>query len=246
MKIIMKKETSKNMNIEIHRGIYEKYVKRGMDFILSLIALIVLSPLLLFLTVCGTFIMGGNPFFLQKRPGKDEKIFKLIKYRTMTNKKDKEGKFLPDEKRLTSYGKILRKTSLDELPELFNILAGQLTICGPRPQLVRDLVFMNDKQRRRHKVCPGLTGLAQINGRNNITWEKKIEWDLKYIDNGITLRGDIYIIFKTIGKVLKRLDIVREGTASDMDFGDWLMITGKISQDYYYEKQEEAKKLLQV
>ena len=230
---------------------YAKFFKRLLDFILSVIALIVLSPILLILTVVGAIAMKGNPFFLQPRPGKKgkdgkEKIFKLIKFRTMSNAKDKGGKLLPDEQRLGKYGAWLRSTSLDELPELVNIAAGHLGICGPRPFLVRDCVFMTDEQRRRHDVRPGLTGLAQVNGRNNITWEQKIEYDLQYIDDGITFMGDVRIVLKTIGKVLKRSDTVREGTVSDMDFGDWLMMEGKVDKETYDEKQKEAQELLKV
>ena len=231
---------------------YEKYFKRALDFTLSLLALIVLSPLLVILTVIGAIAMGGNPFFTQARPGKidkktgKEKIFKLIKFRTMSNKKDENGNLLPDEARLNKYGKFLRSTSLDELPELINITVGDMSIVGPRPQLVRDMVFMTQEQRRRHYVRPGLTGLAQVNGRNNITWEKKIEYDLQYIDSGITFTGDLKIILQTAVKVLKRSDTVREGTASDMDYGDWLMLEGKVDQAMYDEKQEEARELLGV
>lgn len=221
-------------------SIYEKYIKRLLDFVLSLCALIVLSPVLIVLTVVGAIKMKGNPFFTQLRPGKDEKIFKLVKFCTMTNEKDAEGNLLPDEKRLTRYGKILRSTSLDELPELWNILKGDMSIVGPRPQLIKDMVFMNEEQRRRHSVRQGLTGLAQISGRNNITWEKKFEYDLKYIDDGITFFNDIRIIYKTIEKVVKRSDTVREGTVSDMDFGDWLLKEGKIDFVIYIEKQKEA------
>ena len=227
---------------------YAKFFKRLIDFILSVTALIVLSPVLLILTVVGAIAMKGNPFFLQPRPGKKgkngkEKIFKLIKFRTMSNAKDKYGNLLPDDQRLGKYGAWLRSTSLDELPELFNILVGDMSIVGPRPQLVRDMVFMTAEQRRRHSVRPGLTGLAQVNGRNNITWEQKIDYDLAYIDRGITLFGDIGVIFKTVGRVLSRSDTVREGTVSDMDFGDWLMMEGKIDQATYEEKQKEAREL---
>ena len=230
---------------------YAKFFKRLLDCILSVTALIVLSPILLILTVVGAIAMKGNPFFLQPRPGKKgkdgkEKIFKLIKFRTMSNAKDKDGNLLPDDQRLGKYGAWLRSTSLDELPELANIVVGHLGICGPRPFLVRDCVFMTEEQRRRHDVRPGLTGLAQVNGRNNITWEQKIEYDLQYIDSGITFFGDMKIIFQTVGKVLKRSDIVREGTVSDMDFGDWLMIEGKVDQETYDAKQAEAKELLRV
>ena len=225
---------------------YEKYFKRMLDFVLSLLALIVLSPVLLILAVLGAIKMKGNPFFNQLRPGKDEKIFKLIKFRTMTCEKDKDGKLLPDEQRLTRYGEILRSTSLDELPELINILKGDMSIVGPRPQLVRDMVFMTPEQRVRHSVRPGLTGLAQVSGRNNITWEEKFQYDLQYINGGITLRNDIKIVFMTVGKVFKREDTVREGTVSDLDFGDWLVKEGKIDQDTYDAKQSEAEELLRV
>lgn len=230
---------------------YAKCFKRVIDFSLSLIALIVLSPVLLILIIVGAIAMKGNPFFLQPRPGKKgkdgkEEIFKLIKLRTMSNAKDKEGNLLPDDQRLGKYGAWLRSTSLDELPELLNILNGTLSLCGPRPFLVRDVIFMSDEQRRRHDVRPGLTGLAQVNGRNNITWEQKIEYDLEYIDKGITFIGDVKIILQTVGKVLKRSDTVREGTVSDMDFGDWLLQEGKVDKDEYDEKQREAKELLKI
>lgn len=230
---------------------YAKFFKRVIDFILSITALIILSPVLLILTIIGAISMKGNPFFLQPRPGKKgkdgkEEIFKLIKLRTMSNAKDKEGNLLPDDQRLGKYGAWLRSTSLDELPELLNILNGTLSLCGPRPFLVRDVIFMSDEQRRRHDVRPGLTGLAQVNGRNNITWEQKIEYDLEYIDKGITFIGDVKIILQTVGKVLKRSDTVREGTVSDMDFGDWLLQEGKVDKDEYDEKQREAKELLKI
>lgn len=228
---------------------YAKFFKRIIDFILSVIALIVLSPILLILSVIGSITMKGNPFFLQPRPGKKdkngkEKIFKLIKFRTMSNAKDKDGNLLPDAQRLGIYGAWLRSTSLDELPELINIAVGHLGICGPRPFLVRDCVFMTAEQRRRHDIRPGLTGFAQVNGRNNITWEQKIEYDLKYIDSGVTFIGDMKIIFQTFGKVLKRSDTVREGTVSDMDFGDWLLMEGKVDKETYEAKQLEAKEML--
>lgn len=224
---------------------YAKLFKRPLDFILALIALIVLFPVLLILTVLGAIKMKGNPFFVQPRPGKNERIFKLIKFRTMTGEKDKNGKLLPDKKRLTRYGRFLRLTSLDELPELLNIIKGDMSIVGPRPQLVRDMVFMTEQQRMRHTVRPELTGLAQVNGRNNISWEEKFENDLQYIEN-ISLIGDIKLILKTVIKVFQRSDTVREGTVSDIDFGDWLLQNGAVEQNEYEEKQNEARELMKV
>ena len=230
---------------------YAKFWKRFFDFTLSLLALVVLSPVLLVLIIVGTIAMRGNPFFVQPRPGKKrkdgrEKIFYLIKLRSMSNKRGANGELLPDNQRLGRYGALLRSTSLDELPSLVNILRGDLAIVGPRPFLVRDCVFLTDEQRRRHDVRPGLTGLAQVNGRNNITWEQKFEYDLQYVDRGITFIGDLKIILQTVGKVLKRSDTVREGTVSDMDYGDWLMMEGKVDQVTYDEKQEEARELLKA
>lgn len=224
---------------------YAKYFKRVMDFTLSLFALLVLWPVLLILTILGAAKMKGNPFFTQARPGKDEKIFKLIKFRTMTCEKDKDGNLLPDEQRLTKYGKILRSTSLDELPELINILVGDMSIVGPRPQLVRDMVFMTAEERNRHSVRPGLTGLAQVNGRNNMTWEKKFEYDLKYIAK-ITFWGDIQIMLLTVVKVFKRDGITEEGMATAADLGDYLLHTGRVDQDEYEKKQKEAQDLVGV
>lgn len=225
---------------------YAKCFKRVLDFGLSLMALLVLSPVLLVLTVLGWIKMKANPFFTQARPGKGEKIFKLIKFRTMTCEADENGELLPDEQRLTRYGEILRSTSLDELPELINILKGDMSIVGPRPQLVRDMVFMTPEQRVRHSVRPGLTGLAQVSGRNNITWEEKFAYDLQYINSGITIWKDMKILFMTVGKVFRREDIVREGTVSDLDFGDYLLKKGEVTEEIYTERQKEAKDLLGV
>ncbi|MBP3579685.1 MAG: sugar transferase [Clostridia bacterium] len=224
---------------------YASFFKRGIDFMLSLLALTVLSPILVILIILGAVMMKGNPFFTQLRPGKDEKIFKLIKFRTMTCETDENGKLLPDEVRLVPYGKFLRSTSLDELPELINILIGDMAVVGPRPQLVRDMVFMSDEVRRRHTVRPGLTGLAQCSGRNNMSWEKKFEYDLEYIEK-ITFLGDMKIIFRTAFKVLKRDGITEDGMATAMDLGDYLLSKGEVEQAFYDEKQSEAKELMEV
>lgn len=197
------------------QGIYEKYIKRFIDIICSLAALIVLSPVLLILTIVGAIKMKGNPFFTQLRPGKNEKIFKLVKFRTMTCEKDKDGNLLPDEKRLTKYGKFLRSTSLDELPELWNILKGDMSIVGPRPLLVEYLPLYNETQKHRHDVRPGLTGLAQVRGRNTISWGEKFQLDIAYIEN-ISFFEDIKIIFETVGKVVKR-DGISSETSETME-----------------------------
>ena len=183
--------------------IYKKYVKRVFDFILSLLALIVLSPLLLLLTIAGSFAMKGNPFFLQMRPGKDEKIFRLIKFRSMDNRKDRNGDMLPDYVRLNKYGRFLRATSMDELPELINILKGDMSIVGPRPLAVSYLPYYNETERKRHMVLPGLTGLAQINGRNAVSWEERFEYDVYYV-NHCSLLLDIKILLRTVTIVLRR------------------------------------------
>ena len=216
---------------------YRKYIKRILDFTLSLIALIVLSPILLITAILVKIKLGSPIIFKQQRPGKNEKIFTLYKFRTMTDKKDEKGKLLPDEQRLTRFGKILRSTSLDELPELLNILKGDMAIVGPRPQLIKDMIFMTTEQRKRHTVRPGLTGLAQVNGRNNLTWEEKINYDLKYI-NKITFFEDCKIILKTIIKVFKREDIESEGMETAEDLCDYLLRTNKISEEEYDKKME--------
>ena len=203
-------------------GMYAAYFKRPLDFLLSFLALIVLSPVLLVLTICGFAAMRGNPFFTQERPGKkdkngQEKIFKLIKFRSMSNQKDKEGNLLPDDVRLNHYGRILRSTSLDELPELINILKGDMSIVGPRPLLVKYLPLYNEEQRHRHDVRPGLTGLAQVNGRNTVSWEEKFRMDVAYV-NDITFLGDIKIILKTVQAVLFREGISSETAATMEEF----------------------------
>lgn len=185
---------------------YAKYIKRLLDFLLSLFSLILISPILLILVVLGAIAMKGNPFFTQLRPGKDEKIFRLIKFRTMTCEKDKDGKFLPDEKRLTKYGLFLRRTSLDELPELINILKGDMSFVGPRPLLVEYLPYYTNEEKHRHDIRPGLTGLAQISGRNTISWDDKLSYDIKYI-HSISFINDYRIMFRTIIKVFNRSDV---------------------------------------
>ena len=193
---------------------YAKFFKRVMDFVLSLCALTVLSPVLLILAVLGAVIMKGNPFFTQLRPGRNEKIFRLIKFRTMTCETDEKGNLLPDDRRLTKYGKFLRSTSLDELPELFNIFIGQMSIVGPRPLLIEYLPYYTAEEKHRHDVRPGLTGLAQINGRNNLTWEQKFAYDLEYV-NHLTFTADVKILFGTVVKVIKRSDIQEDTQAGE-------------------------------
>ena len=211
---------------------YARFFKRIIDFILSLCALLVLSPVLLILVILGFIFMKGNPFFTQLRPGKDEKIFRLIKFRTMTNQKDKDGNLLPDDVRLTKYGKFLRSTSLDELPELINILIGDMSIVGPRPLVVRYLDFYNETEKKRHSVLPGLTGLAQINGRNTVNWPERFAFDLEYV-NHISLKLDVVIVLKTIMKILKRSDISIRGTGNIMDFDKYRILEneGELSKD---------------
>ena len=192
---------------------YAKYLKRPLDFFCALAAIICLSPVLVVVTVLGTIKMKGNPFFTQPRPGLNEKIFKLIKFRTMTNEKDANGNLLPDDVRLNAYGKFLRSTSLDELPELFNILKGDMAVIGPRPLLVEYLPQYNSEQKHRHDVRPGLSGLAQVNGRNAITWEQKFKYDVEYVKN-VTFLGDVKIILTTLMKTAKREGISQQGEAT--------------------------------
>ena len=201
---------------------YPRFFKRLLDFFLSFAAIIVFSPVLLILAVIGAIAMRGNPFFVQARPGKKgkdgrEKIFKLIKFRTMSNAKDKDGNLLPDDVRLNKYGRFLRSTSLDELPELINILKGDMSIVGPRPLLVKYIPRYTPEQRRRHDVRPGLTGIAQINGRNTITWEERFAYDIEYVDN-ISFIGDIKIILGTVKAVFNRSGITSETSATMEEF----------------------------
>lgn len=239
-----------HIRLERKCGFYESYIKRLMDIICACLAIIVFSWLYIIVAVLVRVKLGSPVLFKQPRPGKvdlktgRERIFYMYKFRSMSDEKDETGTLLPDKDRLGKFGKVLRATSLDELPEVFNILKGDMSIIGPRPQLVRDMVFMSNEQRMRHTAKPGLSGLAQVNGRNNIDWEDKLAWDLKYIQN-ITFRGDIWIIFKTVIKAF----VKQEGiTAGDMataeDLGDYLLKKGKISKEEYDRKQKEADELL--
>lgn len=194
---------------------YRNFLKRLLDFVLSLIASIILSPVMLVVAVLVRIKLGSPVLFQQQRPGKDEKIFNMYKFRTMTDERDENGELLPDEVRLTKFGKTLRSTSLDELPELFNIVKGDMSIVGPRPLLVRYLPLYNERQKHRHDVRPGFTGLAQVNGRNSISWEEKFEWDVKYVEH-ITFLRDCRIILKTIAVVLKR-DGISSATSATME-----------------------------
>lgn len=196
---------------------YRKYIKRPMDIILSFIAIIVLLPVLLVVAILVRIKLGSPVIFKQKRPGLNEKIFTLYKFRTMTDKKDENGELLPDSERLTRFGRMLRSTSLDELPELFNILKGDMSIVGPRPLAVVYLPYYNNNEKHRHDVRPGLSGLAQINGRNTLSWEERFAYDLKYVNN-ITFINDIKIISQTILNVFKKEDIIVRGTGNVIDF----------------------------
>ena len=200
---------------------YRRFFKRFFDIVLSLTALIVLSPVLLVVAVLVRVKLGSPVIFCQERPGKDEKIFRLYKFRSMTDERDENGKLLPDEVRLTRFGRVLRSTSLDELPELWNILKGDMSIVGPRPLLVKYLPYYSQAQHHRHDVRPGLTGYAQAHGRNGVTWDEKFEMDLQYVQH-ITLKGDIRIIFDTVRIVLKREGISQEGQATMESFAEYV------------------------
>lgn len=200
-----------------HYGIYAKYLKRILDLAVSFLAIVILSPFIILFSLIGAVLMRGNPFFIQKRPGKNEKIFKLIKFRTMTNRKDRNGNLLPDEQRLTGYGKFLRSTSIDEIPELFNILKGDMSIIGPRPLLVKYLPLYNEYQKHRHDVRPGLTGYAQVHGRNTLSWKRKFDMDIKYVEH-ITFIGDLKILAETVKKVIKRDGISSETSVTMEEF----------------------------
>ena len=224
-------------------GVYARYIKRILDVLLSGCALIVLSPVLLIVAVLVRTRLGSPVIFCQPRPGKDEKIFKMYKFRSMTDARNENGELLPDEVRLTRFGRTLRSTSLDELPELWNIFKGDMSIVGPRPQLVRDMVFMTPEQRLRHTVMPGLTGLAQVSGRNAISWEDKLATDLRYIRR-ITFLGDVKIVLLTVKKVFCRENISADGMDTAEDLGDYLLRTAQVSEEVYQIIQAEGIELL--
>lgn len=241
-----------NTHIRLARkcGFYELYIKRLIDIACSLVAIIAFSWLYIIIAVLVRVKLGSPVLFKQPRPGKidsktgREKIFYMYKFRSMSDERDENGNLLPDDVRLGKFGKALRATSLDELPEAFNILKGDMSVIGPRPQLIRDMVFMTGKQRMRHTAKPGLSGLAQVNGRNNISWEEKLNWDLKYIEK-ISFLGDVKIIFQTVMKAFVKQEGITDGDmATAYDYGDWLLKEGKVSQVDYEEKQKEAVKIL--
>lgn len=243
-----------NFNEIKHRkqGFYEKYVKRLFDIVCATLAILCFWWLYIIVAFLVRIKLGAPVLFTQPRPGLidpktgEETIFFMYKFRTMTDDRDENGELLPDEVRLTKFGKMLRATSLDELPEAFNILKGDMSIIGPRPQLVRDMVFMTKEQRRRYTVRPGLSGLAQVNGRNDIDWEDKLDWDLKYIKK-ITFLGDMKIIYQTVMKAFVKQEGITEGDmATAQDFGDYLLFKGKVGREEYNDKQMEAKKLLEA
>ena len=222
---------------------YQKFGKRLFDIIASAIALLILSPLLLWLAWKIKKNLGSPVIFSQIRPGKNNKLFRLYKFRSMTDGRDKDGNLLPDEERMTDFGRKLRATSLDELPELWNILKGDMSIVGPRPQLVRDMVFFTEEEMHRQDVTPGLTGLAQISGRNNIDWKERFAYDLQYIKN-INIKEDLRIIWRTIFKVSNQEDIATDGMETSEDYGDWLLRKSFIDKNTFLERQNKAKELI--
>lgn len=227
------------------RKFYEKYIKRALDIVFSILAVIALSGLFIVIAVIVRIKMGKPVLFKQVRPGmidpksRKERLFCMYKFRTMKDARDEQGNLLPDEQRLSKFGRMLRATSLDELPELFNIIKGDMSIIGPRPQLIRDMVFMSDEIRMRHTAKPGLSGLAQVNGRNAITWEQKFDWDLKYIQN-VSFANDLTIFLLTIKKIIFREESFDELDVT-ADYGDYLMLQGKVSLEEYKTLQELAK-----
>ena len=231
---------NKNKEKKKRRSLYELFFKRFLDFTIALIAIILLSPVFLIVWICSKISIGGKAIFAQYRPGRNGKIFKLYKYRSMTNKTDEKGNLLPDAQRITKFGKIIRKLSLDELPQLVNILKGDMSIIGPRPRMVEECVFLDETQQDRFKVRPGITGWAQINGRNSITFDKVVQFDKEYVEK-FSFWFDVKIFFKTIAYVFKRKDINKEGTVSNEFHGDYLLRTGQITEEYYNAKIAEAK-----
>lgn len=223
---------------------YQGYIKRTLDVILSLAAIIFFSPLLLILSIAGMIQMKGVPYFVQTRVGKDERLFQLIKFRTMSNEKDKTGHFLPDEKRLNSYGRFLRATSLDELPELFNIFIGDMSIVGPRPLVPEYLPYYTEEERCRHNVKPGLTGLAQVNGRSYLSWEEIFKYDICYVRN-VTIWNDIRIIFQTAKKVLRHADIADATEMLRDENGDLYVKTSCGKKKIHKELNVERKGIIQ-
>ena len=224
--------------------LYANHVKRVLDIICALAAIIVFSWLYLIIALLVRIRLGSPVLFTQSRPGKGEKVFKMYKFRSMTDARDANGRLLPDEVRLTKFGKALRSTSLDELPEAFNILRGDMSVIGPRPQLVRDMVFMTDEQRKRHSVRPGLSGLAQTRGRNAISWDGKLATDLEYVRH-VTFMGDVKIVLDTVRQVFIHRREAADGIDITDDLGDYLLKKGRVSREEYDRKQAEAKKLLE-
>lgn len=235
------------MRLERKQDFYEKYIKRLFDIICSLLFIVVFCWLYAIIALIVRIKMGSPVLFKQPRPGivknGRETIFDMYKFRSMTDVRDEEGNLLPDDQRLPRFGAFLRSTSLDELPEVFCILRGTMSVVGPRPQLVRDMVFMSEEQRLRHTAKPGLTGLAQVKGRNAITWEEKLDWDLKYIEK-MNILGDIKILCMTVVSVFKREGIVDGENATALDYGDVLLKKGKVSKEEYDALQAEAKRLI--
>jgi len=236
------------MKLERKRGFYEKYIKRILDVICSLLAIIVFSWLYLIIALIVRIKMGSPVLFKQPRPGivknGQETIFNMYKFRTMTDERDENGELLPDDKRLPKFGALLRKTSLDELPEAFNILKGDMSVIGPRPQLVRDMVFMSEEQRMRHTAKPGLSGLAQVKGRNAISWEEKLDWDLKYIEK-ITFWGDLKLVFLTVISAFVKAEGISDGeNVTALDYGDVLLKDGKVTKTEYDSLQAKAKYMI--
>ena len=235
------------MRLERKQGFYEKYIKRLLDIICSLLFIVAFSWFYLIIAVIVRIKMGSPIIFRQPRLGivrnGKETIFDMYKFRSMTYERDENGELLPDHHRLPKFGALLRSTSLDELPEVFSILKGDMSVIGPRPQLVRDMVFMSDEQRLRHTAKPGLTGLAQVKGRNAVTWEEKLDWDLKYIEH-VSFWGDVKILFETVAVVFKRSGITDGENGTALDYGDALLKAGKVSKPQYEALQAYARNII--